>query len=81
MAMPSIDKAISLRALSFETTLEMIGLAANDDAQRDETVIASALRGHGDGARDFERAGDGDDVALVTAFPPAPPWRRRRACH
>ena len=48
----------------------MVGLAADDAAQRDVAVVAgrrreaSGLLGQGDGAGDLQRAGLGDDVVL-----------------
>ena len=50
--------------------LEMIGLAADHAAQGDIAVIArrgrkaAGLLGQGDGGRDLQRAGHGDDVEL-----------------
>ncbi len=51
--------------------LEMIGLAANDAAERDNAVIKRPLaRGfqlYLDRGRDFERAGNGDDIIKRTS--------------
>ena len=50
----------------------MIGLAANDTAQGDVAVIArggretTGLLGQGDGGRDLEGTGDGNDVEIGT---------------
>ena len=45
---------------------EMICFAADDDAERDESVIGAALGGEADGGGDFERAGERDGVMRMT---------------
>ncbi len=42
--------------------LEMIGLAANDAAERDRPGVSAAFGQHADGGGNFERAGHVDDI-------------------
>ena len=65
MARPSSVSSISAARAFAGDDLEMIGLAADHHAERDEGVVAAALGGQRDRAGQFERAGDGDRLMLV----------------
>ena len=60
--------------------LEMIGFAADHDAERDEGAEAAALGGERDRAGQLERAGDGDGLMLVAGRLDRRCARRRAAC-
>ena len=68
------------RALSFDDHFEMIGFAADDDAERDEGAEAAAARGKRDGAGKLERAGNGQRLMLVAGRLDRPRGHRRAAC-
>ena len=63
----STDRSIRARAQFIGDDVEMIGLAADDGAQRDKAVIVGAaflgaVEREGNHRRDFQRARHGDDV-------------------
>ena len=62
----ALKRQVHQRARAFvRHDLEMIGLAADHDAERDESAEAAASRGQGDRAGELQRAGHGQRLVLV----------------